>query len=372
MRQISRLYNPANIFLGVSLLIFSITVASRLLFNGYIYDFDYHLYQPDGAVYTFITLKWLGLSDGEAAQQVINWYKLHAEAGNTLTPTFFDPASNPGVWSLASYRFLYSFLSAPFVYLLGIPGMLVIPIAALGFIFFCITYKAWRSQNYLIGTLCLALLSWSPTVTRWFVANITDGLLASLFATLLIFNLTKRGKIRYPLFLLLILLTSFTRFCTPFWYAIAFVYFFRKEKKLALFILLFSSICVLPTLLSKPDPNSIVVGATGGIIGKLLYFPISAAKILFIEVAQLAAIDRALLALLAIAFLASIRDRSKFSSQLFLAFSLAGWFIGALNGVLGVNFRYQLPLIAIGCWVIIDSVKLSTNWSFRHILKVKT
>jgi hypothetical protein len=49
----------------------AITISSRLLFNGDVFDFDFHLYQPDGAVYTYLTLRWLGNSHISAAEQVI-------------------------------------------------------------------------------------------------------------------------------------------------------------------------------------------------------------------------------------------------------------------------------------------------------------
>ena len=372
MSLASKRHFPAFSFFGITVLIFSVTVMSRLLFNGYIYYFDYHLYQPDGAVYTFITLTWLGFSDDSAAQQVISWYNTHAEEGSILTPSFFDPASNPGVWSLASYRYLYSLLSMPFVYLIGIPGMLFVPVASLGILFFCIGYQAWRSKNTLVGVVILILLSLSPTVTRWFVSNITDGLLASLFAIITIVDLNKPGKKRYLVLSALILLTSFTRFCAPYWYAVAFIQFLKKDRRMAFFIMVSSSISVLPTLLSRPDPNSIVVGASGGFIDKLIYFPVSAAKILFIEIAQLAAIDRALLVLLTLSLVVAVRKPRDINSRMFLAFLMAGWFIGALNGVMGVNFRYQLPVIAMGCLVIVESIKISTDGTFRHILKVKT
>jgi hypothetical protein len=43
------------------------------------------------------------------------------------------------------------------------------------------------------------------------------------------------------------------------------------------------------------------------------------------------------------------------SSKLFLLVALAVWLLGAINGVFGVNFRYQLPLVPFIYWVIINS-----------------
>jgi len=42
------------------------------------------------------------------------------------------------------------------------------------------------------------------------------------------------------------------------------------------------------------------------------------------------------------------------SSQMFLAALIAVWLTGAINGVLGVNFRYQLPVIPIMLWALVD------------------
>jgi hypothetical protein len=31
------------------------------------------------------------------------------------------------------------------------------------------------------------------------------------------------------------------------------------------------------------------------------------------------------------------------------------WFTGAINGVIGVNFRYQLPIIPFAIWVVAEN-----------------
>jgi hypothetical protein len=45
-----------------------------------------------------------------------------------------------------------------------------------------------------------------------------------------------------------------------------------------------------------------------------------------------------------------------------LAVLLAVWFIGAINGTVGVNFRYQLPVLAFACWVILLNSSNFTDW----------
>jgi hypothetical protein len=348
----------------------AITISSRLLFNGDVFDFDFHLYQPDGAVYTYLTLKWLGNSHVSAAEQVIAWYEIYAEPESNLSVDFFDRNKNPGVWSLAAFRILYSLLSMPFVAIFGIQGMLFVPILSLIILFFLISLKAWRNKNPLIGLILISLLSFSPTLTRWYISNITDGLLATLFAFLLLIPMTSRVKRHWAVLGILILLTSFTRFCAPYWYAIAIFLLIVKKRSSSIFVFTLSTLFVIPTLWSKPDPGSIVAGVDGGAIDKLLYFPVSAIKIFFIEGAQLAALDRPLLLIVGVSVFLSLIHFKSPTSKLFLVIFLAGWFIGSLNGVLGVNFRYQLPLIPFASLVFIEMLKVTTDRSFRNILLV--
>jgi len=363
------LWHPLYIY--AILLVTTITM-SRLLFNGMIFDFDYSLYQPDGSLYTFVTLRWLGLSELEAANRVISWYQIHGEPGSTLTSSFFDAELNPGPWSLVSTRFLYQTLSLPFVYLLGIPGMLAIPIISLLTLFIITSYISLKESNFLMGYVLITLLAFSPTLTRWYVANLTDGLLATLFALSIILLRQKNPKYWYLTSFILIALTSFTRFSTPYWYAISSVFFIVKNRFRGLYLFALSSAFLIPTMLAKPDPGSIVAGTSGDLLDKLLYFPISALKILFIEIAQLAAMDRSLLLILCLALIAAIINRKAIPSKYFFAILIAGWFIGSLNGVLGVNFRYQLPVIPFALWVILETFKISRDGKFRYRLDVVT
>jgi hypothetical protein len=77
-----------------------------------------------------------------------------------------------------------------------------------------------------------------------------------------------------------------------------------------------------------------------------------------------------LLIVLIVAILISFLNLRRQSSQLFLLMGLAGWFIGALNGVLGVNFRYQLPVIFFACWAILDQSEILRNRSIRNTLQI--
>ena len=351
------------------LLLFLISVLSRLLFNGMTFEFDYHLYQPDGAIYSYMALKYVGFSHLEAAQTVIDWYNVHAEPETKLNLAYFSSDSNPGVWSLVSSRIIYPLLSAPFVYQFGIPGMLVVPILSLFVVLLVLMRIAHRVDRLLLGLILTFLITLSPTVTRWFAANITDGVLAAILGVAFYLVLTINHKLVWVPLITLVIVGSFTRFSAPYWIVFAIIYWFI-QKKVAVLILFVTLLAVTPTLLARPDSNSIVVGGGSGIADKLMYFPISAFKVLFIEFAQLASLDRSLLAILVTAILISFLNPGRQSSQLFLLMGLAGWFIGALNGVLGVNFRYQLPVIIFACWVILDQLDILRNIPLRNTMKI--
>jgi len=368
LHTLLRLYRTPLAY-SVCLLFFLIAVSSRLLFNGMIFEFDYHLFQPDGAVYSYMALKYAGFSHIESAQRVIDWYAINAEPGTSLTMSFFSPETNPGVWSLGSTRILYPILSAPLVYLFGIPGMLVVPILSFFLTLFIIVRIAHRLNRLFLGSILVFFLTISPTMTRWFVANITDGLLAATVGLAFYVALTNSHKFSWILLVVIVFLGSFARFSAPYWIAFAIIYWFINRKT-SILIFTTSIVAVVPTLLARPDSNSIVVGAGDGVVDKIIYFPISAMKVLFIEFAQLAAIDRPLLIVLIVAILISFLNLRRQSSQLFLLMGLAGWFIGALNGVLGVNFRYQLPVVFFACWAILDQSEILRNRSIRNTLQI--
>ena len=120
-----------------------IAVLSRLFFNGLVFRFDYGLYQPDGAHYTFRTLLFLGHSQNDAANLVVDWYKKFSVDTKGLRVSDLLPSTNP-LWNLSVPRFIYPALSMLPVYLLGIPGMLVIPILSLLALILAIQVIAFR------------------------------------------------------------------------------------------------------------------------------------------------------------------------------------------------------------------------------------
>jgi hypothetical protein len=101
---------------------------------------------------------------------------------------------------------------------------------------------------------------------------------------------------------------------------------------------------------------------------KLSLMPYSALRVGFVEIAQLAALDRILLFIVMISFFLAVKNFRAESSMYFLGVLMSVWAMGALNGALGVNFRYQLPLLIFCCWVIFESSPRFIVHSRTHVI----
>ncbi len=339
-------------YLAAGLLLL-LAVFARLKFNGLVYTFDFGLYFPDGAHYTYRALTFLGNSPQHAAELTSNWYLTHGVKQNSIDPNYLIPQTNP-VWRLVSPRIVYPLLSAPFVYLFGIPGMLAIPIISLSFIIFAVINFSEKLKKGNLGLFIVILLLSSSTVLRWMISNCTDSLLTALFgiAFLILVNHPNSTKI-YPAIVILIFLTTFTRFSLPLWFAISiYMWFTLKNKTLGLTTLILSSLSSIPLLYlqftSTPSSES---------SNSILQLPYGYAKVATVETGQLLLLDKPLAILLLIALFLSVRNFKKPISLLYFAFVFGVWTIGAMNPVAGVNFRYQLPLILPIALVVISNLK---------------
>jgi hypothetical protein len=301
----------------------------------------------------------LGHDSAEAANQVVSWYQIHGFKNNTFDASLLTP-DNESTWGLVATRVVYSILSMPFVFAFGIPGMLVIPALSLLVLLLSI-YSLGRLTNHAyIALLVIFAISVSPTVLRWMLANLTDSPLAALFALAVVIlardKITSVSKIQLAV---LVILTSFTRFCLPIWIAIAVVLFINSRKKDSLVLLVASVLAAIPTFLTMPS-NAVLPGSEPvGLVSKTVGVFLSLFKIIFWEFAQLAVLDRVLLAMLVLAVAISILTWREINSQFYMAVLLSVLFIGAINGTIGVNFRYQLPVLGFMAWVLIsNSVKV--------------
>lgn len=357
--------------LALLFIIWIVAVASRVIVNGVSYGFDYSIYQPDGVLYALRTYMFLGEDQLASAKLIESWYFTHASSGKHFDPASILPQNTPA-WGLVAPRILYPLLSAPFVALFGMAGLLVIPSLSLLLLVLCIYLIARKYSQSNFGLVIAIVILTSPTVLRWMVANITDSLFVALFAiTCLMFEI-RRYDVRFTFMMgLLIILTSVTRFATPIWLALAFVDFVNGKRSRSVFISVTALIATIPTYLAQPSNSVLPREGKLTTIEKLLALPESFLKILFIEVAQLAVLDRLLLIVLALAFILSIISIRNETSHRFLAVLLSVWAIGAINGSLGVNFRYQLPVVVFACAVLISNSDVLRNWFFGTIRNIK-
>ena len=326
---------------------------SKIRYNGLLYGFDFGIFQPDGNHYIYRTLRFLGFGENEAALSTIRWNELHGFKHLDISYQYLLP-SNLTTWALVAPRVLYPLLSVPFVAVLGIYGMLVVPfLSFLGLLL--VIYRISRIYGSpLLGVSLALVLGSSGTLQRWYLSDLTDGLLCSLFAvSVLIFMGESKGWLVSMGLALLVLATSATRFCFPIWVAIGIALFSLNQRRFAAIIGVFSILGVTPVVYYGLVASQ---SAAGDPVSGLTNFLVSMAKIPFYELGQLLVLDRALLVLLCGAFTCAVTAKRDLPAKFFLVALASVWFIGALNGTIGVNFRYQLPAIPFGIWVIIHKI----------------
>jgi hypothetical protein len=353
------------LFFGV-IAIWGVSVIIKLKFNGLIFGYNYGLYHPDGALYTTRALDWAGLSEIEAATRVSNWYNLHAFKFNATSPADLFYA-NHHLYAEYSTRVMYPLLSVPFVKLFGVPGMLVIPALSLLTLMLAIAKIGVIQSKRFVSLMVLFCIASSSTVMRWMLSNTTDALLVAVFS-FAGFLLVKRvsNSFWYLAFGVLILLSGITRISVVFWFAIALFLFFQRLKIRSFYILFVSTLVVIPTLLTHQSSSFLAVEGSRPFLEKLILFPFYLVKVTFYEIMQLIVLDRIFFLICTLCVYLGLRNIHKDSSKLLFYILFAGLITGALNGNVGVNFRYQLPILFFICWSLIDNLNFSLN-SFKRI-----
>jgi len=340
------------------ILFWLVDLISKLKYNGLIYGFDYGLYHPDGSLYTFRTLNLMGHSQLDSGQMVSDWYANHAYKMKEIDPSslFYDINSQ---WDRYLPRILYPLLSIPFVSIFGISGMLFIPALSMLVLMLTIYFVAVKLERKWLGVSLAIALSLSLTVNRWMFINTTDSLLTGLTALIIPFLLTKKTNRMWWLGILsLILLTSLTRVSFFIWIPIALVLFFNGRRRDSLIIFISSLLDFLPSIYRNTSSAILPNESSNSAVEKLLAFPKSLIRVAYYEIAELAVLDRLLLILLAITFVLAIKNFGRLSSQYFLCVLAGLWFTGAVNGTPGVNFRYQLPVLAFLVWGLLDNLRV--------------
>ena len=154
----------------------------------------------------------------------------------------------------------------------------------------------------------------------------------------------------------LILLSGLTRMSFLFWIGVAIILFLNRSIFKSIYIALFGFIVFVPTLLSNANNSFLPVEGDRSEIERLFLLPKYFLKVTFFEFAQLFVLDRVLFLVIVIAFLLACFELKRFSNQYYLVLLIMSLITGALNGTIGVNFRYQLPVIVFACWSLIDNI----------------
>lgn len=335
---------------GVTLWI--ITVVAKWKFHGLVFGLDYSLYQPDGALYTVKTLQILGYDQISAINEVVSWYEVKSphlveEVRENLKP-------NSHLWGVVSTRLLYPLLSAPLVHSFGIVGMLIFPAISYLILIIVVLMISIKNQTQTLGIILVLILTISPTVTRWMLVNYTDSLLAALFAITSYVILASQSRIKlFYLILFLIIISSFTRFCLPIWLCLLVSMDERFSLKRKVLLAITSVLLSIPSVLTT-DNAFLPSDSDSSLSEKLTILPLTFAKTLAFEFVQLLALDRALLGLvLASVYIGLLNFNNNFSR--YFLFCLVGTLsLTAINGVCGVNFRYQLPLIPFMMLILLN------------------
>lgn len=344
---------------AATVFLWGMTLLSRVLYNGLVYGFDYGLFHPDGSLYAFRALLFAGYTQVEAGEVVASWYADHSFKAKYSGPELYFE-NNPFLWDQYMTRVLYPLLSTPFVMFFGVSGMLVVPSVTYLVVLLVSTNIAVRLGTPIVGWVVALLVTSSTSISRWMFSNITDGLLL-LFVSLFVLMISSRrglefGNLRIGLLMALISLSAITRFSAFFWFGVAILFLLHKKYLISLLAAMTTVVAHVPIFL-RPFSGHVLPGHNDKSLGeKLLIYPLNFIRVTVFELGQLFVLDRILLILLTIAILISLRSIREIPSQLFVISALMLWITGSINGVLGVNFRYQLPLVPVLLYLLVWSL----------------
>ena len=192
--------------------------------------------------------------------------------------------------------------------------------------------------------------------------NSTDSLLValtSMFTYLCVKKINNRFWV--PIALTIVVVGSLTRFSLFLWMGFAFVLFTKKEWVRAILVSLTATICFVPTLFLDFQAAVLPNETESSLVIKALKLPLSMARMAFYDIAQLAVLDRVLLLTLSVGIFLALKNFRTLSGRTFLATLFMLWCTAGLNGTPGVNFRYELPILSLLAWVIIDNFQFKPN-----------
>ena len=338
------LTNRRLFWLLSGLLLIGTIFAKIIYLKGSVFGLNYGLFHPDGMYYSFKTLTLLGNTQQEAGSLVSDFYKNHAVGSPVVAPDslYF----NTGGWEIYQLRLLYPILSVPFVAIMGLWGMIVIPILSFVILWIFATYRL--KDNIFLASIVLIVLSSSWTISRWMFANVSDALLVGIFTIYLVFlpKIMKSSLTKFVLYhSIFIALSSLTRFTLLLWLGIASAFLIQRSFSRASSILFLAFLGFLPTLFVD-FLGAVTPDASGNsLLSKIASFPYILLRMHLVEVGQLFVIDRVFFFAL-ILLMGHLFFHFKTRDAQLVLFVAGGLVLtAALNGVLGVNFRYHLPLL---------------------------
>jgi hypothetical protein len=321
-------------------------IVSRLIKNGDVYGLNYNLFQPDGALYHAYTLHLQGNSWSQSAKLVNQFFV------NQIGTSYLGETIAPAVQMVIFTRPLLSLLSLPFVFLFGQFGMLVIP--ALSFLAVgVVLYLVGKKFNHpYLAVLLFFALSLSTSVNRWIVSDLTDGLLVAIISIIYLLIISSRTKVLLPAFVILALLT---RPSGPLLVALLLPFAFAHRKATFYIGILLSVLGTFVLAFVSPEAAGTQTTGSYTVYQRIQDFALHGIKVLVVEFGQLFVMDRILFIFIILSILTALLKWKNVYSQSYLSLLIASFAMGAWNGALGVNFRYQLPTIIAGALVIIFS-----------------
>jgi hypothetical protein len=249
------------------------------------------------------------------------------------------------------------------VALLGIPGMLVIPALSMLIVLISVLLIGFKLKNENLAFLVALLFSISPVVSRWMYANITDGLLTAITCIFVVsFLYLKKDSSILAMGILLVILGSLTRVSVLQWLAICIGIYVANQRKNALVLGFVSLMIFIPSAIGNLETGVLPNEQASSFFERPAQLIFSMIKVGFFEIGQLLVLDRILLCLLMLAIIASVLNFSRVSSKFFLLLLISLWITGAVNGTIGVNFRYQLPLLPFIAYCLLDSFRIKLEF----------
>jgi putative Ca2+/H+ antiporter (TMEM165/GDT1 family) len=231
--------------------------------------------------------------------------------------------------------------------------MLVIPALSYLLVGMALYMVGQKIGKPFLAAFLYFVLTLSTSVNRWMVSDLTDGLLVAIIS--LIYLSVFYSRLKTPL-IVFITLALLTRPSGPLLVALL-LPFALAYRRISIYLGI--AISVFGTLiLAYVSPEAAGTQTSGEytVYQRIQDFALHGIKVLVVEFGQLFVMDRILFVFIVVAIATALLTWKNVYSRSFLALLVACFAMGAWNGALGVNFRYQLPLIFAAALVIIFSV----------------